>query len=130
MRQIRAARIVVVETVYHQGAGGEPTCVEVKSSTQLTTDDQPYQYDLQAGPEWKRLETGWLEKCSMLLISNEGKEPAEVGIKQTSAGETVLPLFSLAVKGSLRMPVEATALSLLHARSAKGTKLRVTVLPA
>jgi hypothetical protein len=63
--------VVTIETVYHQIAGEQPMSVEVRSRRTLNTDEQPYQRKLTVGPEWQKLDTGWIVNPSVLVVSNE-----------------------------------------------------------
>lgn len=64
-------RITVVETVYHQSFGGEPTCSESKYTKILETMEQPFKRDTKCTEEWDKLDAGWLDECSLLVISNK-----------------------------------------------------------
>lgn len=64
--------VTVVESVYHQVPGEQPTQpVESRYSSELATDEQPFIRKFKVGSEWKALETGWLNDCSMLVLKNE-----------------------------------------------------------
>lgn len=82
-------RIVVVENVYHQGSDGMPTTHVYPRYTQfLTTDEQPYQRHTKVGEEWVRLDTGWLNECSLIVLENtEGlfqfRNPTKEEVEET-----------------------------------------------
>lgn len=65
------ARLTVVESVYYQAFGEDPFGVAHNFSRGLETNEQPYIRKLTATEEWTKLDTGWLEKCSELVIVNE-----------------------------------------------------------
>lgn len=70
----RQARLVVVETVYHQPADAEPTAAESRFGRWLTTDEQPYVRRGRIGEEWQPLvaaEACWLDQSSMVVITNQ-----------------------------------------------------------
>ncbi len=70
--RISKSRIVVVETVYHQQHGGQPTAVESRYAHNLTTDEQVYgPRKIVATEEWKPLDVGWVKSASLLILSNE-----------------------------------------------------------
>lgn len=78
------ARLVVVETVYHQAHGREPTSSITRYVRFLGTDEEPYRKRFDVGPEWVQLPKTWIEGTpSCLVIKNEGLPPAEV--KETAA---------------------------------------------
>lgn len=68
---VRKSRLTVVETIYHQDADGQPTAVEANYARWLASDEHPFQRRLKVGEEWQRLETGWLEDVSLLVLTNE-----------------------------------------------------------
>lgn len=82
------ARLVVIETVYHQAHGQEPTSSLTKYVRFLGTDEEPYRKRFDVGPEWVQLPKTWIEGTpSCLVIKNEGLPPAEV--RETPAEKAV-----------------------------------------
>jgi len=69
----RADTLTVVEVVYHQQFGEQPTSIEHRFDRQLATSEQPYQRRLRASEEWLPLPTGWLPASAvgMMVISND-----------------------------------------------------------
>ena len=66
--------LTVVETVYHQPAGEEPTAVSVQFVRPLETQEQPYVRKIKVGEQWQPLDLGWVEQPGMiLLVNDEGK---------------------------------------------------------
>lgn len=66
-----AAHLTVVETIYHVLDGGQPTVTEHRRSYQLLSQDSPLgPRRLTVGPEWQKLEQGWLSRLSVLHIEN------------------------------------------------------------
>lgn len=80
VKQNPKPRMGVVETVYHQSPGDNPTSVESKFSRLLKSDDQPFSRKMTVGAEWVEISTGWLEKSplSMIHISNREGENRQV----------------------------------------------------
>jgi hypothetical protein len=67
-----SSRITVVETVYHQQSGGQPTAVVNRHGRPLDTDEAPYTRQVNLTEEWQALDLGWLEgNVGMLVLSNE-----------------------------------------------------------
>jgi len=67
-------RLTVVETVYHQPEGEEPTAVESRYSRRLLTNEQLFQRRCRAGAQWQPLDTGWVDAAGLLVIENrEGR---------------------------------------------------------
>lgn len=69
---IKAARLTVVDVVYHQGLGDQPTSVESRFGRWLNTDEQPYHRKIKVTTDWMPLDLGWLgTQISMLVLMNE-----------------------------------------------------------
>ena len=66
-------RLTVVEQVYHQIAGEQPTSVNSQFSRVLASDEQPYVRRCKATEDWQPIDIGWVEDVGMLVIvNNEG----------------------------------------------------------
>lgn len=65
------SRIVVVSHVIYQSAGDQPVKIESAHSVPLTTSEQPYLRKTTIGSQWTPLDSGWLNRASLLVISNE-----------------------------------------------------------
>ena len=66
--------LTVVETVYHQPAGGFPDTLLGDASRyhrELASDEQAYERHRVLKTAWEPLDCGWVEKCGMLLIRND-----------------------------------------------------------
>lgn len=139
-------RLVVVETVYHQPTGEQPTAVESRFSRDLQTVEQPYQRQLTATEEWKPLDCGWIKDAGMLVIQNlEGKfqanptdeERAEAAARvlEVSYREDQDPNMDVSRHGWLIYPGESfrgcpSNLDLLAVRSQYGSlRLSVFIIP-
>lgn len=65
------ARLSVVELTYYQlMEGGQPTCVDVRFSRWLHTEEQPCIRKLVATEEWETIKGNWVEDVSMVVIEN------------------------------------------------------------
>lgn len=65
-------RLIVVDTVFHQGAMEQPTAAESRFARWLDTDEQPCVRKSKVGQDWKPLcDGGWLTQVGMLLLSND-----------------------------------------------------------
>ena len=75
-----ADRVTVVETIYHQVQGEQPTTIESRYSRNLKTDEQLYQRRFTVTEDWVLLDLGWAgNNISLLHISNEeGKFPHKI----------------------------------------------------
>jgi hypothetical protein len=63
------ARLVIVENVYHQITGEQPTSLApVAYSAPLASDEQPYQREFKVGPGWEMLDHGWLDPQGVSLL--------------------------------------------------------------
>lgn len=79
MKVEETARLSVVESIYHQTHGEQPTVVESRFGRWLNTPEQPYARRFRAGEEWVSLDKGWVEDAAMLVLSNdEGRNPQVV----------------------------------------------------
>jgi hypothetical protein len=61
----------LVEMLFHQGSDGQVHPVETRLAKELESDEQMWIRVSRVGPEWTKLETGWIEECTMLLIRND-----------------------------------------------------------
>ena len=70
----RATILTVVETVYYQPYSEEARGYDSRYQRRLESkDEEPYQRRCKAGPEWQRIDIGWLAKSGkigLLLIEN------------------------------------------------------------
>ncbi|MFA5376323.1 MAG: hypothetical protein WC455_11315 [Dehalococcoidia bacterium] len=69
-------RITVVEHVYHQVAGHDPTAIDSVFTREVTETEQVYTRKSPKGlsTEWEPLDTGWVKDPSMIFICNDAKE--------------------------------------------------------
>lgn len=64
----------VVTTVYHRHAGQDPTSLDERWFAKLDSKEQPWVRRLTLDKDWERLDEGWVDRASMLFITNdEGK---------------------------------------------------------
>lgn len=69
--QIRS-RLTVVESIYHQTTGEQPSAVLTRFSRDLESDEQPYvRRRRKATPEWQPVDYGWVESPAMVVIQND-----------------------------------------------------------
>jgi hypothetical protein len=75
-RPVQQSRLTVVETVHHQPAKGQAISCESRYSRQLKDGDEtPFIRTQTVDDTWKKVETGWIKDCGMLVLSNEeGKD--------------------------------------------------------
>lgn len=64
------SRLTVVTTVYHQVSDEEPVSFESKFDRTLLTDESSYKRRMKVTEAWTRLDSGYLEKASMVSIAN------------------------------------------------------------
>lgn len=132
-------RLTVVEQVYHQPADEQPDGFESKFSCELHDREQVYQRRTRVGEERKPVDLGWLNRVSMLVISNEtGKnlqvQPSKEEKKEMD--EKVLEVsFDGCEHGWLILPghtmrAKPSDISSLRIRCLKGaTKYSVVAIP-
>lgn len=133
------ARITVIETIYFQSPDSQPIGTEDRTLITLDTDEQPYIRNLTIGPEWKRLDAGWLETASLIhLRNNEGtyldkhpteEERAEMNGRIVEIAGDQTPPFALVRPGrSIRM--EPYCLDSTFLRCCSGSaKCTLTIFP-
>lgn len=64
-------RVLTLEQVYLQGADSEPVLFELRESTSLQSDEQPFDRVLTVGEGWKPLAPGsWIPEPGTLLVTN------------------------------------------------------------
>lgn len=71
------ARVVVVEQVYYQDDGCQPSSVDLGHVVPVGRE-QPFVRRTEAQLEWAPVERGWVEECSLMLIVNKSKTSVEV----------------------------------------------------
>ncbi len=97
---ISKSRIIVVETVYHQSSGLQPTAVESRYSHNLKTDEQVYgPRRIVATEEWKPLDVGWVKTASLLILSNEEGKNLQVNPTQKEREDIASRVVHLAYRG-------------------------------
>lgn len=64
-------RMTVVQTVYFQADGQEPSSVDSRYNRDIVQDEHPYHRQSRVGEEWKLLDCGWIERACCLVIKNE-----------------------------------------------------------
>lgn len=99
IKPLEHAYLTVVETVYHQPAGGQPISVNGNWGRQLTTDSQPYLRRLKVGPDWQTLDLGWLGEDGegvglLVLVNTEGQFLAvnPTAVEKAATGARVVEL--------------------------------------
>jgi hypothetical protein len=146
MAVLPAGHLTVVEMVYHQLTAGQPVVAESRFGRPLKTDEQPYRRTFRLGEHWISVETGWVDRPAMLMITNEtgkrlvanptqqvrdelSRKIIEVGVSVCSVIEdTVVPVFKILPGESFRgQPFEINS---LRVRCAYGeTKCSITAIP-
>jgi hypothetical protein len=73
-------RLTVVERIYHQIPGEQPTLIDYRHSKLLESDESPYiRHNLKLTEEWTLLDKGWIEgDVSSIVLSNEEGKSTQV----------------------------------------------------
>lgn len=142
-------RIVFVGSVIYQSfAGGEATTATIRYSRDLGLgDEQEYSRRLKAGPEWSKLDCGWVKEAAALIIDNQegvglavNPSPEEeqgiasrtilIGVGSGSGANLVIP-FGIIRPGE-QAPFTPPDLRNLYVRclSPDGAKFTLNVFPA
>jgi hypothetical protein len=103
----KTARIVVIEQVYHQEHGQQPTLIDHSFVRMLDSDEQPYVRKITVGEQWERLDTGWVAKVGMIVFTNdEGKNfhvnPTDA--QKADVADRVVEVCFDAIRSSLVKP--------------------------
>lgn len=88
----------VVESVYHQGAGEEPTAVESRFFRLLQTDEDPYLRRTKVGEDWKAVSCDWVDRPSVLTLSNEEGRGLQVQPTPEQAAATAAKVILVGVE--------------------------------
>ena len=136
MHEMKRSRLTVVDNVYFQDAGGQPSVVSSRFNTWLESEDQPCPLKLRLTQEWVMLSKSWLTECSMILVEHLGEvrstnpteeEKALDASKVVEVAYDGLVVMRVLPGQSARFcPVELMKLSF---RSNATTKCNVTVFP-
>lgn len=94
----RASRIVVVENVYHQQHGEQPTGVATRFSRTLGSEEQPYIRKATLGQDWQEIDRGWIEEPGLLVLINESGPPPSVIPSDEETMELAARLIEVAIK--------------------------------
>lgn len=79
MKAADRGRITVVDQVYHQNPGQDPTVASSKFSRLLDSTEQAYVRRTKVGETWSLVDRGWIESCSLMVVENlEGQSFAVV----------------------------------------------------
>lgn len=134
-------RITVVESLYYQPFGGNPSVIDCRYDRWLDcVDEQPYSRKSKVGEEWIPLDIGWITACGLLHIeNNEGKFPFRIPTAEEKA-ESNAKVLEINYAGSERCllvpPGESTRIIPSHPkdlliRCRKGqAKFTVTAFPS
>lgn len=71
LKQPNTGLMTVVDTVYYQQSGQEPTVASSRYNRRIVQDEQPFMRIAKVGTDWISVDTGWVEEAGMLMISNE-----------------------------------------------------------
>lgn len=63
-------RLVILETIYHQDDGCQPTSIDGGFAVSKVSEEEPYHRALLVDAEWRILDLGWAKDCSQLVLIN------------------------------------------------------------
>lgn len=95
------SRITVVDTVYHQASGADPTCAESRFNRELLTDELPYSRQMKLEEHWRPLDHGWMAASGMLFIRNEEGRFAQVVPTAVERGEALRKIVEIGIETSV-----------------------------
>lgn len=106
-KSVSPAALVVVDQVVHRNIEQEPTSTICRFSRSLHTDEQPWIRHFEVTEEWKPIECGWIETCSMLVLENKEGRFTQVVPTQEERDEAALKQVILGYPLPKNMPKEA-----------------------
>lgn len=123
------ARLVVVNSIYHQKAGGQPTQVDNITGGWLETDEQPYDRHAEVGESWTQLESGWITESSLAVFCNE--EGKDGGTLQIYCGrDEADPMTHLSVPPGKSCPLYPASVKYWMVKASSGiVHFRFTLFP-
>lgn len=66
------SRIMHVGNIYYISRSGQPHVTEIRSNRNQVADEQAFgPRRMTIGEEWTPIETGWIEVCGMMILTNE-----------------------------------------------------------
>ena len=65
------SRVTVVDTISHQPTNGKPRCVISRFSLPCITDEEVYSRRIKVGTEWTKVDLGYVDKPTVLVLENE-----------------------------------------------------------
>lgn len=69
-------RVTVAGSVYHQIPGETPLQADIRYARWLDSDQDPYSRTrMPVGEQWQPIESGWIEKPGMIIVTNRRDQP-------------------------------------------------------
>ena len=118
-------RLTVVEKLYHQTHGGEPTCIESTYEMQLQTDEEVYSRNTVADKTPVRLDLGWLNDKPVNQIVITNRETAPDKLIKIGFDDSVMHFVVLPGQSSRFLPAGSVMISCLHGPA----KYKIQVIP-
>lgn len=119
--RVQKPRLGVVDTVYYQAPNEQPISADSRFGRWLSSDEQPYgPRVVKIEPGRHKLDHGWLESASMMLIENRGDEIIELWLADTH-------LCDIPAKESARLP--NPNLDELYVANVTAGKYAITIIP-
>lgn len=137
-------RVLTIEQVYLQGADSEPVLFELRESTSLQSDEQPFDRVLTVGEEWQPLAKGtWIPEPGLILVTNttykkarqtnpteeERKALAGAVIEIRMSGQDSVPFAAIPPGKGVRILPAATVDQYVVRCKVGSARYRVVLLP-
>jgi len=141
IQQLRepVSNLTVLSTVYHSQPGEDPSMCEAKFSAPLESNEQPYVRKKTVGNAWEKLDCGWLQEASLVVIINTEGTNLQTRPSEEESAEIASRVIHLRYSGSdchWEIPPKKFFLGapsdvdLLEIRCAKGSaKVHIHVFP-
>jgi hypothetical protein len=70
IREPAGSKLTVVEQIYHHSPTSGSYSLDCRSSRSLKTDEQPYSRRMKVDEQWQKIDIGWVEKPSLVVVEN------------------------------------------------------------
>lgn len=121
------ARLTVVSSFYHQPPDGEARAFHYQYEHPLLSEEEPYSRRVKLTEEWVKLDKGWIEEASCVVVVPQGKPDDGQTIEVSCGHEPPVPCHLVPPGGWHFHPADAGPVY-FRVTSGKMTCV-VTVLP-
>jgi hypothetical protein len=92
-------RVVVLEKIYHQIPGEDPTLITSNFQYDVECDDQVFNRRHKITTDWILIETAWINQASMMIIQNLGPKRPNVQLGPDEMHELETRYMEVSLRG-------------------------------